>query len=109
MQYTFFAYIRPFFFFRGLGAAIAEKFAAEGSNVAINFVNREEPAIGLAERLKRDYDVKTTVIQGVGIYKRVKRAKASDNEIWLFRIAVFSPTASIAFMRRSKHLEDLTL
>ena len=57
------AYIQPI---RGLGASVAEKFAAEGSNVAINFANREEPAIKLAERLKHDYDVKTTIIQGVG-------------------------------------------
>lgn len=51
---------------RGLGAAIAEKFAAEGSNVAINFANREQPAVELAERLKTEYGIKTTVIQGVG-------------------------------------------
>lgn len=52
--------------FRGLGAAIAEKFAAEGSNVAINFANREEPAVQLAEKLKKEYGVNITVIQGVG-------------------------------------------
>jgi NAD(P)-dependent dehydrogenase (short-subunit alcohol dehydrogenase family) len=51
---------------RGLGAAIVEKFAAEGSNVAINFANREQPAVELAERLKKEYGIKTTVIQGVG-------------------------------------------
>lgn len=62
---TRFAYIQSF---RGLGAAVAEKFAAEGSNVAINFANQEGHAIKLAERLKYDYNVKTTIIQGVSIF-----------------------------------------
>jgi NAD(P)-dependent dehydrogenase (short-subunit alcohol dehydrogenase family) len=52
-----------------LGAAVAEKFAAEGSNVAINFANQEEPAVKLAEKLKKDYGVKTTIIRGVCIHK----------------------------------------
>ena len=60
------AYIQPS---RGLGAVIAEKFAAEGSNVAINFVNREGPTVELGARLKKDYGVETTVIQGVCVFK----------------------------------------
>ena len=63
------AYIQPF---RGLGACIAEKFAAEGSNVAINFANQEEPAVELAGRLKKDYRVETTVIRGVCIFKGIE-------------------------------------
>jgi hypothetical protein len=63
---TQFAYIQPS---RGLGAVVAEKFAAEGSNVAINFANQEEPAVKLAERLKKDYGVKTTVIRAVCIFR----------------------------------------
>ncbi|KAF2399098.1 NAD(P)-binding protein, partial [Trichodelitschia bisporula] len=49
---------------RGLGAVIARKFAAEGSNVAINFVNRPEPAQELAATLAKEYGVKTVVLQG---------------------------------------------
>jgi len=50
---------------RGLGAAVAERLAAEGCNVAINYANREQPALDLAEKLKKEYNVKTIVIKGV--------------------------------------------
>jgi hypothetical protein len=49
---------------RGLGAVIAEKFAAEGSNVGINYASNAEAANTLAERLKKEYGVKTAVFQG---------------------------------------------
>ncbi|KJX99917.1 short chain dehydrogenase/reductase like protein [Zymoseptoria brevis] len=51
---------------RGLGAEVARRFAAEGSNVAINYVASEAPARKLAEELESQYSVKTTVIQGDG-------------------------------------------
>jgi NAD(P)-dependent dehydrogenase (short-subunit alcohol dehydrogenase family) len=47
-----------------LGAVIAEKFAAEGSNVGINYASNAEAANTLAERLKKEYGVKTAVFQG---------------------------------------------
>ncbi|KAM0715489.1 hypothetical protein Q7P37_008987 [Cladosporium fusiforme] len=47
----------------GLGAVIARKFAAEGSNVAINYANNEAPAQALAEELQSTHSVKTTVIK----------------------------------------------
>ena len=50
---------------RGLGALVAEKFAAEGSDVAINYVANSERANQLAERIQKTYKVKTVVIQGV--------------------------------------------
>jgi NAD(P)-dependent dehydrogenase (short-subunit alcohol dehydrogenase family) len=50
--------------FRGLGAVIAEKFAAEGSNIAINYASNAEAANSLAERLKKEFGVKTAVLQG---------------------------------------------
>jgi NAD(P)-dependent dehydrogenase (short-subunit alcohol dehydrogenase family) len=50
---------------RGLGAVVAEKFAAAGANVAVNYVSREAPALELAARLEREYGVRTTAIQGV--------------------------------------------
>ncbi|KAI7521711.1 hypothetical protein KC343_g21923, partial [Hortaea werneckii] len=51
---------------RGLGAEIARKFAAEGSNVAINYANSEGPAQALAQELQQKHQVKTTVIKGDG-------------------------------------------
>jgi NAD(P)-dependent dehydrogenase (short-subunit alcohol dehydrogenase family) len=52
-------------FQRGLGAVIAEKFAAEGCNISINWVSREAPAVELAEKLQKDFGVKTFTVQGV--------------------------------------------
>ncbi|KAJ5130098.1 uncharacterized protein N7515_006137 [Penicillium bovifimosum] len=49
---------------RGLGAISAEKFAAEGSNVAINYVSSKDVAEKLAADLASKYGVKTVAIQG---------------------------------------------
>lgn len=49
---------------RGLGAEIARKFAAQGSNIAINYANAEGPAKALASELESAHGVKTAVIQG---------------------------------------------
>lgn len=53
-------------FNRGLGALSAEKFASEGSNVAINYMSSKEIAEKLASDIASKYGVKTVVIQGVG-------------------------------------------
>lgn len=50
---------------RGLGALIAEKFAAEGANVVVNYVSSKERATEVAEKIKTDYGVKAHVIQAV--------------------------------------------
>lgn len=50
---------------RGLGAVIARKFAAEGSNVAINYASSKETAEKVASDLAAQYNVKTIVVQGV--------------------------------------------
>ena len=50
---------------RGLGALVAEKFAAEGSNVAINYVTNAERGNETAEKIEKEFKVKTMVIQGV--------------------------------------------
>lgn len=50
---------------RGLGAVIAQKFAAEGSNVAINYASSKETADKVASELAAQYNVKTIVVQGV--------------------------------------------
>ncbi|KAJ6020899.1 hypothetical protein N7540_006403 [Penicillium herquei] len=49
---------------RGLGAVISEKFAAEGSNVAINYMSNKQTADEVAKNLANKYNVKTVVIQG---------------------------------------------
>lgn len=49
----------------GLGALVAEKFAREGSNVAINYVSSRDAAEGLAAEVQSKYAVKAVVIQGV--------------------------------------------
>ncbi|KAM3420757.1 hypothetical protein BST61_g4005 [Cercospora zeina] len=51
---------------RGLGAEVARKFAAEGSNVTINYHSQEGPAQELAKEIESKYNVKTLVIQGDG-------------------------------------------
>ena len=45
---------------------MARKFAAEGSNIAINYANNEEPAQKLAKELQEKHNVKTTVVKGDG-------------------------------------------
>ncbi|KAJ5670310.1 uncharacterized protein N7477_005673 [Penicillium maclennaniae] len=49
---------------RGLGALVANKFAAEGSNVAINYVSNKETADQVASEIASNYGVKTIVVQG---------------------------------------------
>ncbi|MCJ1404134.1 hypothetical protein MMC11_007359 [Xylographa trunciseda] len=49
---------------RGLGALVAEKFAAEGSHVAINYVANEERAEQTARKIEREFGGKVVVIQG---------------------------------------------
>ncbi|KAJ5496119.1 hypothetical protein N7539_001235 [Penicillium diatomitis] len=49
---------------RGLGSLVAEKFAIEGSNLAINYLSSREQAEELAEKLARKYGVKAVTIQG---------------------------------------------
>ncbi|WPH01013.1 Hypothetical protein R9X50_00384700 [Acrodontium crateriforme] len=49
---------------RGLGAVITRKFAAEGSNVAINYVSSDGPAQKLAQEIQQKHGVKAIIIQG---------------------------------------------
>ncbi|MCJ1435535.1 hypothetical protein MMC27_004909 [Xylographa pallens] len=50
---------------RGLGALVAEKFAAEGSHLAINYVANAERAELTARKIERQFGGKVVVIQGV--------------------------------------------
>ncbi|PGH27519.1 hypothetical protein AJ80_00760 [Polytolypa hystricis UAMH7299] len=55
---------------RGLGALVAEKFAAEGSNIAINYFASLDRAKETAQKIEAQYPVKTIIVQGdVGIQK----------------------------------------
>lgn len=44
---------------------IAEKFAGEGCNVAINYMASKDAAQQLAERLGKQHGIKTALLQGV--------------------------------------------
>jgi NAD(P)-dependent dehydrogenase (short-subunit alcohol dehydrogenase family) len=48
---------------RGLGAEIARAFAAQGSNIAINYANNASAASKLAQELESTHGVKTTTIK----------------------------------------------
>ena len=50
---------------RGLGALIAEKFAAEGCKLAINYNASQDRAEQVAEKIEREYKTKAILIQGV--------------------------------------------
>lgn len=53
---------------RGLGAVICEKFAAEGSNIIINYVSSKDKAEEVAGKCKDDFGVKVAIVQGdVGV------------------------------------------
>lgn len=49
---------------RGLGVSIAEKFAAEGCNIAINYLSSQQQADDLALRLEKEFNIKTATIKG---------------------------------------------
>ncbi|RDW60344.1 SDR family NAD(P)-dependent oxidoreductase [Aspergillus mulundensis] len=49
---------------RGLGAVVAQKFAAEGCNVAINYFTSQEAAEKVASDIQEQYEVKAITIQG---------------------------------------------
>ncbi|KAI9375393.1 hypothetical protein BJX61DRAFT_539820 [Aspergillus egyptiacus] len=49
---------------RGLGAAVAQKFAAEGCNVAINYFSSQAAAEKIAADIQAHYNVKAIAIQG---------------------------------------------
>ena len=48
---------------RGIGAAIAEKFAEQGSNIAFTYMSSTEKAKAVAQKLENQYGVKVLAIQ----------------------------------------------
>ncbi|KAM0094903.1 hypothetical protein ACP6JD_001556 [Aspergillus fumigatus] len=50
---------------RGLGALVAQKYAAEGCNVAINYLSSKDVAEELASSLRTQYGVNAVTVQGV--------------------------------------------
>lgn len=51
---------------RGLGALVAKKFAAEGCQVAINYLSNLDRAKETAEQIENAFKIKPVIIQGVG-------------------------------------------
>lgn len=51
---------------RGLGEVICFKFAAEGCNVAINYVSSEEKAKELKGKFEGEFGVRVVCLRGVG-------------------------------------------
>lgn len=51
--------------FRGLGAVLVEKFAAEGANIVVNYVSSKDQATEVAEKVKKEYGVQAHVVQAV--------------------------------------------
>lgn len=49
---------------RGLGAATVERFAAEGCNVAINYLSTIDRAEDLAGKIREAWGVKAVTLQG---------------------------------------------
>jgi NAD(P)-dependent dehydrogenase (short-subunit alcohol dehydrogenase family) len=59
---------------RGLGALVAEKFAAEGCHVAINYVANHERARDTARKINQACKTKAVIIQGdVGLLADCER------------------------------------
>lgn len=52
---------------RGLGALLVEKFASEGCNVAVNYNANQQRADEVAEKVRKEYQIKSLVVKGVGL------------------------------------------
>ena len=63
---------------RGLGALIAEKFAAENCNLAINYIASQDRAEQVAEKIERVYKTKPILIQGVCLFNFHPHIPKSD-------------------------------
>lgn len=50
---------------RGLGALLADKFAAEGCNIAINYNASEDRAKQVQARIKETYKCRAIIVKGV--------------------------------------------
>ncbi|KAL4781877.1 hypothetical protein BJX76DRAFT_309881 [Aspergillus varians] len=49
---------------RGLGAVVAQKFAAEGCNIAINYFSSQDAAEKIASGIRTQYNVKAITLKG---------------------------------------------
>ncbi|KAK5051373.1 hypothetical protein LTR84_003025 [Exophiala bonariae] len=67
---------------RGLGALLAEKFAAEGANVVVNYVASKDRAEEVAEKIKKEYGIKAHVIQAdIGVVADTQRLVKETVEV----------------------------
>jgi len=58
--------------YRGLGAVICDKFAAEGCNVAINYVSSKEAADKLASEIKSKHSINAITLAGVSRRRHIQ-------------------------------------
>ncbi|KAB8698135.1 hypothetical protein FH972_026385 [Carpinus fangiana] len=84
---------------RGLGALIAQKFAAEGAHIAINYASNQHAADELADKIKKEFGVKTFVVKAVRSHRHEPRAKLTGP----CRMPVSPPNASVASKTPSMH------
>lgn len=63
---------------RGLGALVAQKFASEGSNIAINYASSKDAAEKLASEIQSQFGVKTITIQGVRVSSTLIECTSAD-------------------------------
>ena len=68
---------------RGLGALVAEKFAIEGCNVAVNYNASKDRADQVVAKLEKECNVKSLAIRGVGGRKCLNPAESNDSDISL--------------------------
>lgn len=94
---------------RGLGALVAEKFAIEGSNVAINYVSNKEAADKVASDITIKYNVKTIVIQGVRSTAVVLHGWPVDTFYFRYRMQEARKPASMPSRLQSSNSAAWTL
>lgn len=98
-------------FIRGLGALVAQKFAAQGSNVAINYFSSAGAAETIASDIRAQYNVKVITIKGVRS-PSIWRARAVAVIVRLIqvlarcRMRVSRPIVRIWFRLQLNNLED---
>lgn len=60
---------------------MAQKFAAEGSNIAINYMSNKQSADNTASEIASKYNVKTIVVQGVRFHRSTVPKRAGPSRV----------------------------
>lgn len=80
---------------RGLGALVAQRFASEGSNIAINYASSKDAAEKLASEIQSQFGVKTITIQGVRVSSTLSEYTSADlvkNRTQVSQMTVSNPS-----------------